>query len=191
MVERGAARERAILTAVIAVVGEVGYEAMTMDAVAARASASKATIYRRWRNKAALVRAALDAYDADTNATAPDTGTLRGDLVGAVEMARDKATPAYLALIGGLVSAMRRDPELAEQLGEHIADDELSPFAAALRRAVDRGELPATVDETLIHDVAEALIVHRVSAGLPFDDAHVTRVVDGVLLPLLTGKASS
>lgn len=191
MVERGAARERAILSAVIAVVGEVGYEAMTMDAVAARASASKATIYRRWRNKADLVRAALDAYDAETNATAPDTGTLRGDLVGAIEMARDKATPTYLALIGGLVSAMRHDPDLETQLREHIADDELSPFAAALRRAVQRGELPGTADETLIHDVAEALIVHRTTAGLPLDEPYVARVVDDVLLPLLTWKKPS
>ncbi|MFC4589930.1 TetR/AcrR family transcriptional regulator [Sphaerisporangium corydalis] len=191
MVERGAARERAILTAVIAVVGEVGYEAMTMDAVAARAAASKNTIYRRWRNKAELARAALDAYDADTNATAPDTGTLRGDLVGAVELARDKATPAYMALIGGLVSATRHDPELKTQLREHTADDELSPFAAALRRAVDRSELPATVDEILIHDVAEALIVHRLTTGSSFDDDYVARIVDDVLLPLLTPKETS
>lgn len=189
MVERGAARERAILAAVIAVVGEVGYDAMTMDAVAARASASKATIYRRWRNKAELVRAALDAYDADVNATAPDTGTLRGDLVGAVEMARDKATPAYLALIGGLVNAMRHDPELDAQLRAHIADDELSPFAAALQRAIDRDELPTTVDQTLIHDVAEAMITHRVSQGAPFDDPFIARVVDDVLLPLLRRDA--
>ena len=48
LVERGAARERAILGAVIDVISDVGYEALTMDAVAARAGASKATIYRRW-----------------------------------------------------------------------------------------------------------------------------------------------
>src|ERR1044072_137286 len=96
VVERGAARERAILGAVIDVISDVGYEALKMDgvaaharaseatistrwrggAVAARAGDSKATIYRRWQGKADMVRAALDAYDAERNAEAPDTGTL-------------------------------------------------------------------------------------------------------------------
>jgi AcrR family transcriptional regulator len=56
------ARERAILSVVIGLLGEAGYEAMTIDAVAARAHASKTTIYRRWAGKAELVRAAVDAH---------------------------------------------------------------------------------------------------------------------------------
>ena len=50
------------MSAVISLLGETGYEAMTMDAVAARARASKTTIYRRWPGKAELVRAAVDAH---------------------------------------------------------------------------------------------------------------------------------
>jgi AcrR family transcriptional regulator len=190
VVPRGMAREQAILDATIAVVGEVGYAAMTMDSVAARASASKATIYRRWRNKAELVRAALDAYDAATNAAVPDTGTLRGDFVAAMEMARDKATPAYLALVGGLVAAMRHDPELAAQLRSHVEDDELSPFAAGIERAIARGDLPADVDATLVHDVAEAMIHRQLSTGAAFDAGLISRVVDDVLLPLSTRSES-
>ena len=55
---------RNLLAAVIGLLGESGYEAMTMDAVAARAHASKATIYRRWPGKAELVRAAVDGHIA-------------------------------------------------------------------------------------------------------------------------------
>jgi AcrR family transcriptional regulator len=73
-VPRGAERERAILAAALSIVGEVGYVA----AVARRAGASKAAIYRRWPNEAALVRAALDAEDA---ASVSDTGALRTDLL--------------------------------------------------------------------------------------------------------------
>jgi AcrR family transcriptional regulator len=56
---RGAAREEAILLATLELLGEAGYDRMTMDAVAARARASKATIYRRWPDKAGLVVAAV------------------------------------------------------------------------------------------------------------------------------------
>jgi AcrR family transcriptional regulator len=185
MVERGAARERAILAAVIDVIGEVGYEALTMDAVAARAGASKATIYRRWQGKAEMVRAALDAYDAERNAAAPDTGHLRGDLVGVLETLRATATPAYVALTGGLARAMRTDPELAAGLRAHMEDAELSPFAAAVERAVARGELAADVDAALLHDVAESMLVHRISLQEPIDDVFVVRIVDEVLLPVL------
>lgn len=185
MVERGAARERAILAAVIDVIGEVGYEALTMDAVAARAGASKATIYRRWQGKAEMVRAALDAYDAERNAAAPDTGHLRGDLVGVLETLRATATPAYVALTGGLARAMRTDPELAADLRAHMEDAELSPFATAVERAVARGELAPDVDAALLHDVAESMLVHRISLQEPIDDAFVVRVVDEVLLPVL------
>jgi AcrR family transcriptional regulator len=185
MVERGAARERAILAAVVDVISEVGYEALTMDAVAARAGASKATIYRRWQGKADMVRAALDAYDAERNATAPDTGALRGDLVGVLETLRATATPAYVALTGGLARAMRTDPELAASLRAHMEDEELSPFAAAVERAVARGELAPDVDASLLHDVAESLLAHRITLQQPLDDAFVVRVVDQVLLPVL------
>jgi AcrR family transcriptional regulator len=185
VVERGAARERAILGAVIDVIAEVGYEALTMDAVAARAGASKATIYRRWQGKADMVRAALDAYDAERNAEAPDTGTLRGDLVGVLETLRTTVTPAYIALTGGLARAMRTDPELAASMRAHMEDEELSPFAAALERAMARGELTPDVDATLLHDVAESMLAHRITVQMPIDDAFIVRVVDDVLLPVL------
>jgi hypothetical protein len=132
-----------------------------------------------------MVRAALDAYDAERNAEAPDTGSLRGDLVGALETLRATATPAYVALTGGLARAMRTDPELAASLRAHMEDEELSPFAGAVDRAVARGELAPDVDETLLHDVAESMLAHRITLQRPMDDAFVTRVVDEVLLPVL------
>ncbi|WP_158887246.1 TetR/AcrR family transcriptional regulator [Amycolatopsis anabasis] len=182
---RGEVRERAILQAVTELLGEVGYQALTMDAVAARARASKATIYRRWRNKAELVKAALDAYDSEFNLVIRDTGELRGDLVAVLEALRDKATDEYLGMLNALIAAARYDTELAAALHEHTEDEELSPFAASLDRAVARGDLPADVDGTLVHDVAEAMILRQLTVGLPLDDAFVTRVVDDVLLPLL------
>src|SRR5258707_387522 len=90
---RGKPRELAILSAVVGLLGEVGYEAMTMDAVAARAHASKTTIYRRWPGKAELVRAAADAYVADRALSAADAGGLRGDLLAVPAAMGSPATP--------------------------------------------------------------------------------------------------
>jgi AcrR family transcriptional regulator len=185
---RGKAREEAILSSTIALLGELGYDAITMDAVAARAHASKATMYRRWRNKAELVKAALDALDAKDNSLIPDTGALRSDLVAVMRAARDKATAPYMAMILDLVVAARRDPALAASLRAHIEDEELSPFRVVLQRAVQRRALPAGAPTELVHEVAEAMISRQLQAGSPFDDTFILRVVDDVLLPLLGKK---
>ncbi|WP_225731441.1 MULTISPECIES: TetR/AcrR family transcriptional regulator [unclassified Nocardia] len=182
---RGQQRVDAILAAALDLLAERGYAALTMDSVAERAKASKATIYRRWRNKAELVKAAMDAYDADHNAAIPDTGALRGDLVAVVEALGAKSSERYLTMVGGLAAAMRHDAELAAALREHIESEELSPFHEALRRAVARGDLPADTDFELVHDVAEAMILRQLQIGAGFGAAFTTRLVDDVLLALL------
>lgn len=187
---RGKTREDAILTAALELLREEGYEAMTMDGLAARARASKATIYRRWTSKARVVKAALDAVDADQAASAPETGALRSDLVAVMRSLREKANQPYVEVMTELVTAARRDPELAALLDDHVADDELSPFRDVLRRAVRRRELSRTVDDELVHDIAEAMILRQLQLRLPFDEAFIDRVVDRILLPLMRRKRS-
>jgi AcrR family transcriptional regulator len=187
---RGKPREEAILSAAIALLGELGYDGLTMDAVAARAHASKATMYRRWRNKPELVKAALDALDAKDNAMIPDTGALRSDLVAVMQAARDKATAPYMAMILDLVVAARRDPALGESLRAHIENEELSPFRVVLQRAMARKALPVGAPTELVHEVAEAMISRQLQTGSAFDDTFIRRVVDDVLLPLLGKKRS-
>lgn len=187
---RGQQRVDEILAATMDLVAERGYPALTIDAVAGRANASKATIYRRWRNKAELVKAALDAYDARHNADLPDTGSLRGDLVAVLEALRAKASERFTAMIGGLIAAARHDPELDAALREHVGNEDLSPFHDALQRAIARDELPGDTDTELIHDVAEAMIVRQLQTDVGFDDAFITRLVDDVLLVLLRGRPS-
>lgn len=185
---RGKPRENAILSSTIELLGELGYAALTMDAVAARAHASKATMYRRWRGKPELVKAALDSLDADHNATIPDTGALRSDLVGVMRALREKATAPYVAMMEDLAHCARREPALAAALRSHTAAEQLSPFAVVLQRAVARKRLPSSAPTALVHDVAEALILRQLNTASPFDDAFICRVVDDVLLPLLRRK---
>ena len=185
---RGKPREDAILTATLSVLRARGYAELTMDEVAAAAHASKATIYRRWSNKAELVGAALDALDATDNRAIPDTGELRSDLLAVMEAMREKASASYVAMLGELIAASRRDPTLAEVLQKHTEKEELSPFHEVLRRAVKRGEIARSTDFELIHDVAEAVVVRQLQAALAFDGAFILRVVDGLLMPLLATK---
>jgi len=184
---RGKPREVAILRAALELLQERGYEAMSIDGVASRAQASKATIYRRWANKGELRKAVLDTVDAEHNEALPDTGQLRGDLLGVMCALRDKASQPYVSLMTELVSAARRDEGLAAALRVHADAEELSPFREVLRRAMRRRALPRATDTELIHDVAEALILRQLQRGLPFDEAFCGRVVDRVLVPLLGG----
>jgi AcrR family transcriptional regulator len=186
---RGRPRERAILLAVIGLLGEVGYEAMTMDAVAARAHASKTTIYRRWSGRAELVRAAVDDYVAERVLSAADAGNLRDDLLAVMRAMRSHLTPEFLAMMSGLVHAMRADAELAGSLRSLFDGD--SAARQVLDRAVERGELPATASAALaplLHEVIEAQIFRQMMSAGEFDDAFARHVVDEIVLPLLAGS---
>jgi AcrR family transcriptional regulator len=188
---RGEPREQAILSAVIGLLGEAGYEAMTMDAVAARAHASKATIYRRWPGKPELVRAAVDAHIVGRVLSAGDAGSLRGDLLAVMRAMRSHLTPEFLAMMSGLVHAMRADSGLAHSLRSLFDQDSVAEQVVG--RAVARGELPARAAEKLarlVHEVIEAQVFRQMTTGADFDEAFARHVVDDIVLPLLAGSTS-
>jgi AcrR family transcriptional regulator len=184
----GPAREQAILDAAVDLLGEVGYEALTIDAVAARAHASKTTIYGRWQDKAALVRAAVSEIMGRGARPGRDAADLRDDLLAAMRELRSYITPEFIAMMRGLVHAMSVDQELAELL-RPMFDDEVAS-REIVKRAVGRGELPGGSQRraaTLIHEVIEGQIVRRLFvSGEPLDDRFVRHVVDDMLMPLLS-----
>jgi AcrR family transcriptional regulator len=185
---RGEAREKAILSAVIELLGELGYEGMTMDAIAARAHASKTTIYKRWPGKPELVRAAVDGYVAGRLAVEDDTGSLRGDLMAVMGAMSDHLTGEFLAMMSGLVHAMRNDSELAGVLWPRLGVG----HAVALpivRRAIGRGELPAGAAAELAglaHEVIEAHLFRRMAAGGALSPEFARHVVDDLVIPVLS-----
>ena len=185
---RGAAREQAILSAVISLLGELGYEAMTMDAVAARAHASKTTIYKRWPGKAQLVRAAVDRYVAGRLTAGADTGSLRGDLMAVMQAMAGHLTPEFMAMMSGLVHAMRADPELAAVLWPRLGVGH-SVALAIISRAASRGELPVGADAELAglaHEVIEAHLFRQLAAGGALSQKFAGHVVDDLVIPVLT-----
>ena len=180
---RAEAREQAILDAALELIMEVGYDRLSMDALAERAHAGKATIYRRWTGKAQVVAEAIRRRKSDHDLD-PDTGSLREDLLTAldhtcVSLSLDEA------IVSGVMSAMRSDPELAELMRTHVANGG-GKFDGIVERAVNRGELPPGTTAGSIDEVAPALVMMRlVFRGEALDDAFTAHLVDDILLPIL------
>jgi AcrR family transcriptional regulator len=178
-------RDVAICDATLALLLEVGYDRMSMDAVAARAHASKATIYRRWPGKQELVLDAVKARGVVLT-VAEDTGSLRGDLVATYRSAAHGSAADDADLIAGVLRAMRSTPELADCVRTQVVESKCDVARTIVARAVARGELPEETDPLILHEVASALWFHRVLVvGARVDDAFITHVVDDVLMPLL------
>ena len=188
---RGEVREEAILRATLELLAEVGYDQLTIDGVAARAHCSKATIYRRWQGKAELVITAVRRHSAPPPQPAPGTGSLREDLLAALEAMRSSLAGQDTALLLGLMTAMRHDRELAAVVREQVVDNKREVFGAAMARAVARGELPAGADHTLLAEISSAMLLSRqLVTGEPLDAAFAQELVDDVLLPLLRHQHS-
>jgi len=184
---RGEVREEAILRATLELLAEVGYDQLTIDGVAARAHCSKATIYRRWQGKAELVITAVRRHSAPPPQPAPGTGSLREDLLAALEAMRSSLAGQDTALLLGLMTAMRHDQELAAVVREQVIDNKREVFGAA----VTRGELPAGADHTLLAEISSAMLLSRqLVTGEPLDAAFAQELVDDVLLPLLRHQHS-
>jgi AcrR family transcriptional regulator len=178
-------REQAILRAAFELLGETGYQGLRVDAVAARAQASKATLYRHWPTKAGLVVDAVQCCKVE-DPPPQDTGSLRGDLVSWFGQIGVAITGTEGPLLAGLFMAMHTDPDLAAEL--RAMRESKVPFAEAIcARAAERGELTPGYDAGLIDEIVPALLfMHCFAFGQSLDDAFIAHIVDDIILPLLT-----
>jgi AcrR family transcriptional regulator len=186
---RDASRDDALRRAALDLVTEIGYDRMTMDAVAARAGAGKATVYRRWPNKAELVGDALAHENVDGEA--PDTGSLRGDLAALGGYLFSGQDPLYKArLIAGMASALLADAELRRAFETHTPPTERA-VATIVDRALARGEITAPPDPAMIAAILPALGLHRlIFTGDGPDPDYAAAVIDNVLLPALLSSSA-
>lgn len=190
---RGAELERAILDAAWAELSEVGYTALTIEAVAKRAGTSKPVIYRRWQSRAALVIAAW-AGRQPVEATTPDTGSLRADLVWLFTRVARRANSMMSETIAGVMAEAFKHPEVVTLLRERLDTKPLhTSVGTIVDNAVARGELAPI--RPLPHRVlrlpvdlirAEAILC----GGRPLSDEIIGTMVDDVYIPLLKGLAS-
>ncbi|MCX4581592.1 TetR/AcrR family transcriptional regulator [Streptomyces sp. NBC_01481] len=179
-------REAELYEAVLDLLREVGYDALTMDAVAARTRSSKATLYRQWRSKPELVVKAL-RHNQPVSVADIDTGTLRGDFHAMLERTDDCQMEKDSALMRGLAQAVHGNPDLHRALRELLIEPEITGLDTLLRRAVERGEV--SVDNRAIDFVPHMLIGAFVGRQLiedrTPDPAFLKQYVDAVVLPAL------
>lgn len=184
-------RKREILQAALGVLAETGYDRLTLDLVAARARASKATLYRRWSTKAELVVEAVGQL-SPADVPLPDTGTLRDDLI-ALAGTRGFFDPGQARLVCGLATALHRDSDLQEVVRKKLLEVGTAHLRAVLHRAVERGQLGPDTDIELVCRVLPAMALFRLvfetDGDLPPDYAHT--VIDRIVLPALNASTSS
>ncbi|MEZ0066517.1 AcrR family transcriptional regulator [Streptacidiphilus sp. MAP12-20] len=179
-----AEREGELYRHVIELVREVGYDSLTMDAVAARAHSSKATLYRQWKGKPQLVASAM-RHTRPRLLDDVDTGSLRGDLHALAEanMALEDDT-VFMNAIG---HAVHLNPDLGVALREMLIEPVLALLRTMLARAVERGELRegAAAGEFLGHMLVGALPARKVLDDQFADPDFMKRYIDAVVLPAL------
>jgi AcrR family transcriptional regulator len=175
-------REQEILDAALEVLADVGYDRLTMDAVAQRAKASKATLYRRWNSKAKLVVEAL-AHTKPAPAI-PDTGSLRGDLLGAFCGMGGLTDHDTTATLGAVLTAVSTDREFAAEFREQVVAPKARVSRVVFERARDRGELRDDIDLDIVVPALAGIVLHRVFIfGEQPDASLVERTIDQIILP--------
>jgi AcrR family transcriptional regulator len=178
---RNARSHSAILDATSSLLTEVGYSQLTIEGVAARASVGKATVYRWWPSKGALV---IDAMSRVLTVPAPSvTGDVRLDLLAAIRRTIHILTSSSDgAVLPALTADLAREPALAQQFRDQILRPRRSVVIEILNGAVDRGELPANLDVELLMDIYVGAVFYRVVvSGEPVTDALPEQLVALIL----------
>jgi AcrR family transcriptional regulator len=179
-------RQAELHEAVLDLLRDVGYEALTMDAVAARTKSSKATLYRQWGSKPELVAKALRCTQP-VSLREIDTGSLRGDFALMVEHSDDAQMAKDTALMRGLAHAVHESPELHRALRDLLVDPEITGLQVMLQRAVDRGEIapgcPAL--DFVPHMLIGTFIALPLIEDRPVDRAFLGEFLDAVVFPAL------
>jgi AcrR family transcriptional regulator len=178
-------RETELLAVTLRLLQEHGYDRLTLDAVATTARASKATVYRRWPTKAELVLAAF-IEGVRQAAVAPDTGTLRGDLVQVGELICQQSRQ-HAGTMRAVLVEVSRNPALNDAFQHRFIDQRRAVIHHILHRAVDRGEIDdAAINDELWDLLPGYLIFRFLGAGRLPTHHTVQALVDDVMIPSLT-----
>jgi AcrR family transcriptional regulator len=191
-VRRGRPRSEKARTAILAAAEDLllngGLEAVSMDAIAERASVSKATIYRWWPTKETLAVDALYADWAESYTATPDTGSLREDLLALLLPWVDLVTSRpYARIIGALLTKARSDDKFAEEYDRRLVQPRRALARPIFTHAIERGEILSQIDPEVALDLLYGPLYFRLlQAHLPLDKTFVEAIVERTLGGLLT-----
>ncbi|MBO4237808.1 MULTISPECIES: TetR/AcrR family transcriptional regulator [Pseudonocardia] len=172
----------AIVSATFAELAACGYARLSMEAVARRAGVGKAALYRRWSSKQEMLADLVRQAVADTLPPAPSTGAFRSDLRELLGELRDQvAAPVVADVVPTLLAELRHTPALAEVMRADVAGPRREVGVEMLRAAVERGDLPPSVDVDLAVDLLIAPLLFRVLVtGAACDDAYLDTLTAAV-----------
>ena len=178
-------RETELLAVTLQLLQEHGYDRLTVDAVAAKARASKATVYRRWPSKAELVLAAF-IEGIRQIAVPPETGTLRGDLLHMGELICQQGQQ-HAGTIRAVLVEISRNPALNDVMQHQFIEQRKALMDQILQQAVGRGEIDqAAINDELWDLLPHYLIFRSIIPGRPPTRHTVQTLVDDVIIPSLT-----
>ncbi|MDO0938184.1 TetR/AcrR family transcriptional regulator C-terminal ligand-binding domain-containing protein [Streptomyces sp. DG2A-72] len=179
-------REQEFFDAVLEQIRSCGYDAVTMDGVAASTRCSKSTLYRQWKTKPQFVAAALRS-NREVRFAGIDTGSLAEDLREVARAAAEWSTKDTTTLMQALGHAVMQDKELQQALREALVEPEVAALEEILRRGVERGEVAA--DHPALPYVAAQMFgvqrVRPVLEGEYADPDYLLRFVEAAVLPAL------
>jgi AcrR family transcriptional regulator len=185
---RGEPIVNGVLRAAIEELARAGYRALRIEDVALRAGVNKTTIYRRWPTKIELVRAAL-ASDAQNKLVAPETGSLRADLLEVGRTFADLATSPEGQSVMRMMVAEGSDPEVAD-LEKSLRETFECVPSSIVANAVARGEIAPSGSHPVMLDAFVGAIHHRIfMMNEPVTDDFLARLADIVLLGALLPAA--
>ncbi|MGY1810382.1 TetR/AcrR family transcriptional regulator [Blastococcus sp. SYSU D00669] len=185
---RGAELEAAIADAVVGLIVTGGARAVTMEAVAARAGTSKPVLYRRWPDRAALLRDVL-LRQATGVIPAEDTGSYRTDMLAILRGWAAVLTGPGSRVVQAVVTAMAEDPDFAAAFREGVIGWRKQEMADLLARGVARGDVRPDVPVEIARELGQGVLWHRfLVTGDPIDDDVVVQIVDEVLVPFVAPR---
>ncbi len=171
---------RVILEAVLCELGEVGYGALTIEAVALRAGVGKSTIYRHWPGKLELVEDAFRTLKASV--VVPEGGTLRERVISIIEQVAGLVQEStYATCMPALIDAAERDPKVRD-FHNRFSAERRAVLVGVLRDAVEAGELPPTTDPELLADaLVGPILLRRLMLAQPVGPEIAAALVDQLL----------
>ena len=182
---RGEALEAALLDAAWTELQLVGYQALTMEALADRAGTSRAVLYRRWPKKAEIVVAALRRRRPMLSGAVPDTGSLRGDVVALLSRMSTRLDKTGPETLYGLLGDYLADAELFDRLRADVLQIGTEVMTGILKRAAERGEAHPNVIPRVAALPTDLYRNELLLRRTPPDKAAIAEIVDDVFLPLV------
>jgi AcrR family transcriptional regulator len=186
---RGQALEDALLEAAWEELGAVGYQKLTIEAVAERAGTSRAVFYRRWRNRHELVIAVLRRYRPMLSGEVPDTGSLREDVLSLLRRMSDRMNDVGAETIWGMLADYMADTTDFEGTQEQVLNVGLEVMTTIISRAQARGEARPGVSARVARIPTDLFRNELFRLRTPPSEGAIAEIVDQVFMPLVSSPS--